>query len=54
MNMFESSEDVFLCAIITASAAFGLISTWLAMDIDKTPKEIVGLLVGTLGGKFFS
>jgi len=50
----ESMEDTFLYAIITSSAAFALIKIWLTMDIKKTPKEIVELLVKVFGEKYIS
>ena len=34
-----------------SSAYFGLMSTWLTRDIDKSPKEIAELLYETFGDK---
>ena len=38
------SDDHFLYAVATASAAFGLLQVWLTMDIEKSPKELVVIL----------
>ncbi len=45
--------DDFLSAVTTASATFGLIEVWLTMDINKTPKEIVGVLKKTQHSTMF-
>ena len=43
-RMQGDSDDHFLYAVATASAAFGLLQVWLTMDIDKSPKELVAIL----------
>lgn len=43
-RMQGDSDDHFLYAVATASAAFGLLQVWLTMDIDKSPRELVGIL----------
>jgi len=52
-NSPGDSDDAYLSAVISASAAFGLIQVWLTTDMDKTPREVVDLLMGALGGRFF-
>ncbi len=52
-GMPEPSGDAYLRAIITASATLGLIRIWLTTDINKSPAEIVDLLIDTFGGRFF-
>ncbi len=39
-----SDDEAFIYAIITSSASFGLIQMWLTTDLDKTPKELTGIL----------
>jgi len=53
-NSEEDVDDVFLRAIITSSASYGLIQIWLTTDIDKSPKEILNLLVETFGDNFLA
>ncbi len=48
------ADDAFLCAVITSSAAYGLIQMWLTTDMKKTPKEIMSLLIRSFGGSFFA
>ena len=43
-RMQGNSDDHFLYAVATASAAFGLLEVWLTMDIKKSPKELVTIL----------
>jgi len=43
-RLHGDSDDHFLYAVATASAAFGLLEVWLTMDIDKSPKELVAIL----------
>ena len=43
-RMQGDSDDHFLYTVATASAAFGLLEVWLTMDIDKSPRELVGIL----------
>jgi len=42
------SDDYYLKAIITSSAAFGLIQVWLTQDIKKTPRQIVEIITQTV------
>jgi len=37
-------NDSLLYAVLTSSAAFGLIQVWISMDIDKTPEDILKIL----------
>ncbi len=46
------ASDEYLPAVLTASAAVGLIQTWLVRDIPKTPQEIVDILKKTFGPDF--
>ena len=39
-----NEEDCFLYAVLTASAAFGLVRVWLVNDIEKSPRELLTLL----------
>ncbi len=48
-RMHGDSDDHFLYAVATASASFGLIETWLTLDIDKTPAEMVSILKRVTG-----
>lgn len=48
-RMQGDSDDHFLYAVATASASFGLIETWLTLDIDKTPAEMVRILKRVTG-----
>ncbi len=43
-RMQGDSDDHFLYAVATASAAFGLLQVWLTMDIEKSPRELVAIL----------
>jgi len=40
----DSSDDEYLVAVITSSAAFGLIQVWITEDIKKTPEQIMDIL----------
>ncbi len=44
-------EARYLYAVVTASAAYGLIRVWLRGDISKSPAELVKLLVDVFGNK---
>lgn len=46
-------EDCFLYAVLTSSAAYGLLRIWLLEDVNRTPQEIVNLLIQAFGNKFF-
>ncbi len=47
-------EDHFLAAVLTSSAAYGLIQIWLVKDVDKTPEEIIEMLKHTFGKNIFT
>lgn len=48
----RNDDDNYLFAILTSSAAFGLIQAWLINDIEKTPGEIVAFLKMTFARPF--
>lgn len=50
---FDRHDEYLLRAATSASAAFGFIQIWLTMDIDKTPKELVGILKTVVQGNVF-
>ncbi len=45
----NNADDLYLYAITTASAAYGLVQAWLVGDFDKTPEEIVEILTHIFG-----
>ncbi len=45
----SNEDDYYLYAILTSSAAYGLLQIWLVEDIRKTPEEIVAVLRNTFG-----
>ncbi len=49
-----SQDDAYIRSIITASAAYGLIQVWLTTYTNKTPREIMNLLVGAFGESFLA
>ncbi len=49
----NEDRDDFLYAILTASAAYGLIQVWLVRDLDRTPEQIVNFLKQTFGKSLF-
>ncbi|MCR5090987.1 MAG: TetR/AcrR family transcriptional regulator [Oscillospiraceae bacterium] len=49
----ELYDEYLLRTATSASAVFGFIQIWLTMGIDKTPKELVGILKNVVNGNMF-
>lgn len=50
---YDRHDEYLLQAVTSAAAFYGFIQIWLTMDIDKTPKELVGLLKRVIQGDVF-
>jgi len=50
---YERHDEYLLQAVASAAAAYGFIQVWLTRDIDKTPKELVGILKKVIRGDVF-
>ncbi len=50
---YDRHDEYLLQAVASAAAAYGFIQVWLTMDIDKTPKELVGIMKKVIQGDVF-
>ncbi len=50
---YDRHDEYLLRAAASAAAAYGFIQIWLTMEIEKTPKELAGILKKVIQGDVF-